>query len=224
MVRGGAVSCVVVFGREPIPGRVKTRLAAGVGEEAAALIYAELLAHALGVAASVEADVVLALAEPPARSFRPPLEVAIEVQCSGDLGRRLSATFERRFAEGYRRVAVIGSDCPSLAPRHLDGALMALAERPVVLGPAADGGYWLVGARPPLAEMFTDIPWSTDGVLRATRARLRRLGLDWLELEELADLDTEADLEQAVAAPGGSPVVPRLRHALKAIAGTERSG
>ena len=217
------MSCVVVFGREPIPGRVKTRLAAGVGEEAAAAVYGELLAHTLDMAEAVDADLVLALAEPPARSFRPPLDVAIEVQVSGDLGRRLSATFERRFAEGYRRVAVIGSDCPELAPRHLDDALTSLADRPVVLGPAADGGYWLVGARPPLVEMFTDIPWSTDGVLEATRARLSRLGIDWLELEELADLDTEADLRRTLAAPDLAPIAGRLRAAIEAIATTETS-
>jgi rSAM/selenodomain-associated transferase 1 len=213
------MSCVVVFGREPIPGRVKTRLAGGVGEEAASLIYGELLAHTLVVARSVEAAVMLALAEPPARSFRAPVDVAVEVQVSGDLGRRLAATFERRFCDGYRRVVVIGSDCPELAPRHLDAALAGLAAHPVVLGPAADGGYWLVGAQPPLAlDIFRDVPWSTGRVLETTRARLRRLGLHWLELEELADLDSAADLRQALAAPKASAIAPGLRNRLEAIA------
>jgi rSAM/selenodomain-associated transferase 1 len=209
------VSCVVVFGREPVSGRVKSRLATGVGEELAAAVYRELLEHTLWVAASIDADVVLALAEPPARGWRPERAVEVEVQVAGDLGRRLADAFDRRFAEGYQRVVVAGSDCPELAPHHLEGALDGLTRHPVVLGPACDGGYWLVGVRAPALDLFTDIPWSTPEVLDATRARLRALGVSWLELERLHDLDTEADLRWAL---DGETLSDELRNRLQATA------
>jgi len=177
---------------------VKSRLAAAVGEEVAAAVYRELLGHTLRVAASIDADVVLALAAPPAQGWRPERAVAVEVQVAGDLGLRLADAFDRRFAEGYRRVVVAGSDCPGLAPHHLEGALDGLTQHPVVLGPACDGGYWLVGVRAPGAELFSDMPWSTPQLLEVTRGRLRALGMDWLELERLHDLDTEADLRRAL--------------------------
>lgn len=209
------MSCVVVFGREPLPGSVKTRLAASVGEEAAAAIYRELLAHTLAVATAIDADAVLAIAEPPARDFRPPGDVAVEIQAAGDLGHRLTAAFERRFAEGYRRVVVIGSDCAALEPRHLEAALEGLAEHSVVLGPANDGGYWLIGLCAPAPELFADLPWSTADVLELTRGRLRELELSWLELDELHDLDTEADLRRELG--GSTEVARRLRSALDRI-------
>ena len=207
----------MVFGREPIPGAVKTRLAAGVGEEAAALVYLELLRHTLEVAASVDADVLLALAEPPARGFRPLLEVAVEIQAAGDLGCRLADAFGRRFSEGYERVVVIGSDCPGLRPRHLDAALAGLAERPAALGPTADGGYWSIGLCRPAPGLFERMPWSTAHVLEDTRRRLRALGIDWLELETLRDLDTAADLEWALEAASSEDLGRRLRHALESV-------
>ena len=213
------MSCVVVFGREPVPGRVKSRLAAAVGEEVAAAVYRELLGHTLRVAASIDADVVLALAAPPAQGWRPERAVAVEVQVAGDLGLRLADAFDRRFAEGYRRVVVAGSDCPGLAPHHLEGALDGLTRHPVVLGPACDGGYWLVGVRAPALDVFTDIPWSTPGVLNATRARLRALGVGWLELEPLHDLDTEADLRRALE---GESLGGELRARLQASVGAAR--
>ena len=211
------MSCVVVFGREPLPGAVKTRLAAGVGEEVAALVYRELLGHTLGVARSVGADVVLALAEPPRCGFRPPLEVAVEVQATGDLGRRMACAFERRFSEGYRRVVLIGSDCPRLGTVHLEGALAMLDEAPVALGPAADGGYWLIGLREPVAELFEGIAWSTPGVLAQTRERLHALNLDWRELETLSDLDTGGDLERLLGGSTSSEMVWRLRAVVDSV-------
>jgi glycosyltransferase A (GT-A) superfamily protein (DUF2064 family) len=112
---------------------------------------------------------------------------------------------------------VVGSDCPELAPHHLEGALAGLARHQAVLGPACDGGYWLVGMRAPARDLFTGIPWSTPGVLDATRARLRALGVGWLELERLYDLDTEADLRRALAQENlGEKLYSRLREAAAA--------
>jgi rSAM/selenodomain-associated transferase 1 len=197
---------------------VKSRLAADVGQDLAAAVYRELLRHTLRVAASIDADVVLSLAAPPAQGWRPEGAVAVEVQVAGDLGLRLADAFGRRFAEGYRRVVVVGSDCPELAPHHLEGALAGLDRHPVVLGPACDGGYWLVGVRAPGAELFSDMPWSTPQLLEATRGRLRALGMDWLELECLRDVDSEADLRRALHGETlGGELLRRLQATARSI-------
>ena len=91
-----------------------------------------------------------------------------------------------------------------------------LTRHPVVLGPACDGGYWLVGVRAPGAELFSDMPWSTPQLLEVTRGRLRALGMDWLELERLHDLDTEADLRRALE---GESLGGELRARLEASVG-----
>jgi rSAM/selenodomain-associated transferase 1 len=191
--------CVVVYGREPIPGRVKTRLAASVGGTVAARIYGLLLEHAVQVALGTRAQVVLALAEPPSGGWSCGGGVPVEVQVGADLGQRMANTFARRFAGGCSEVVVVGSDCPAMTVRHLDDALARLATIPAVLGPATDCGYWLVGQRQPGADLFSGIPWSVPDTLDATRRRLRQLGATWEELEPLRDIDNRDDLECELA-------------------------
>ena len=207
--------CIVVFGREPVAGRVKTRLAAGVGEEAAARIYAVLLDHVLETAADAGARVVLSLAEAPSPVWAARLGVPFEIQRSGDLGERMADAFARRFAEGEDRVVVIGSDCPSITPRHLRRAFSELDTADAVLGPAADGGYFLVAQRPPGVDLFTGVPWSDPETLEATRDRLTGLRAAWTELEELSDIDDETDLKRLLADPTTPQTLARrLRAAL----------
>ena len=91
---------------------------------------------------------------------------------------------------------------------------------PVVLGPAVDGGYWLVGQRPPGIDLFSSIPWSTSSTLAATRERLSSLGTRWHELDELADLDTEQDLLRALSSRSvDSELADRLRSAGTGLGG-----
>jgi rSAM/selenodomain-associated transferase 1 len=190
--------CVVVFGREPAAGRVKTRLAAGIGGPAAARVYAVTIEHTLEAAVDSEARVVLSLAAAPSGEWAPGIECSIEVQGTGDLGDRMADAFERRFSEGEESVIIIGSDCPLITPEHLQAAGEALADRDVVLGPAVDGGYWLVGQRRPGVDLFSDIPWSSHDTLGTTRRRLAGIGAAWTELEELRDVDTREDLTAAL--------------------------
>ncbi len=207
---------VVIFGRQPVAGSVKTRLARGVGPGRAAAVYAALLRHALEVAQQGEAEVVLSLAATPAPGWKPPSPTAVEVQAPGDLGCRMAEAFARRFVAGARVVVLIGSDCPGLRPRHLVEAFSALETAGVVLGPATDGGYWLVGQRTPGIDLFSGVPWSHPETLAATRRRLHALGAAWSELEKLADIDTEEDLTSycAAAAPGDE-VAASLEAALR---------
>lgn len=191
-------ACVVVFGREPLAGHVKSRLAAALGDEQAAAVYAVLLDTALQAARTAGFETVLSLAEAPSAAWARGFAVACEPQRGADLGSRLAAAFAARFGDGAERVVLVGSDCPGLRPRHLRAAQAALAEAPVVLGPSADGGYWLVAQRAPGVDLFSEIPWSVATTLAATRSRLEALGVEWSELETLADIDTEADLLAAL--------------------------
>jgi rSAM/selenodomain-associated transferase 1 len=133
-------------------------------------------------------------------------------QADGDLGDRLRAAFDHAFAGGARRVVVIGSDLPDLSAHHLRRAFRALDGAPAVLGPARDGGYWLLGLRRPVPEAFDGIPWSTGSVLARTVERLRAAGAGPALLDELADVDEAADLppgwrawaEQGVGEGGGA--------------------
>jgi rSAM/selenodomain-associated transferase 1 len=193
---------------------VKTRLAAGIGGPAAARVYAVTIEHTLEAAVDSEARVVLSLAATPSGEWAPGIECSIEVQGTGDLGDRMADAFERRFSEGEERVIIIGSDCPLISPEHLQAAGDALADRDVVLGPAVDGGYWLVGQRRPGVDLFSDIPWSSHDTLETTRRRLAGIGAAWTELEELRDVDTREDLT-AVLNDSRLPedLRRRLRHA-----------
>jgi rSAM/selenodomain-associated transferase 1 len=193
---------IVIYGREPEAGRVKTRLASALGAERAARIYGAVLRHTLREAARCGGDPILALADRPSVEFAARTEIPIEIQRGANLGARMAETFQQQFAAGASRVVVVGSDCPAITADHLDRAFAALQRDRVVLGPAIDGGYWLVGQRSPGADLFSGIPWSTRGTLEATRRRLEELGIRWCELEELGDVDTAEDLDRELTLRG----------------------
>jgi len=112
-----------------------------------------------------------------------------------DLGGRLEAGFDLAFAEGAERVAAIGTDCVEVAVRHLDRAFEALRGSDAVLGPAADGGYWLIGLAAPCPEAFRGIPWSTAETAARTADALARAGRTVARLPTLRDVDRPEDLE-----------------------------
>jgi len=186
-----------VFVRAPEAGRVKTRLAAEVGAEAALRVYVRLAEHALAEAraagAAVRVHFTPAGAEAAVRGWLGgPADYL--PQAEGDLGERLERAFAEAFAAGFRRVVVIGSDLPELSAEVLRRAAVLLDGYAAVLGPARDGGYYLLGLRAPLPEVFRGIPWSTDAVLARTLDRLRAAGIEPALLETLGDVDEAADL------------------------------
>jgi rSAM/selenodomain-associated transferase 1 len=209
-------ACVVVFGRDPVVGQVKSRLAEGVGSAAATRIYAAILDHTLEVAKSSGARVVLSMADVPTGAWVQGIDCVLEIQKGDDLGDRMDEAFARRFAEGEGRVVVVGSDCPWITPTHIGKAVAKLGGHQAVLGPATDGGYWLVAQKPPGLAMFTRIPWSSPDTLDATRKRIAALGGTWSELEELVDIDTKADLDLVLEDPRTpEPLRHRLRAAIR---------
>ncbi len=195
----GAGEHLLVFARVPALGRVKSRLAAGIGEPAALAVYHELLAitRTAITESGVPATVWLADAAgaaPTAAEGREWAEITTCCQQAGDLGARMTAAFAAAFAAGAGRVAIIGTDCPGLRASHLTQAFALLADHDVVLGPATDGGYYLLGLRQPHPELFRHKAWSTASVLADTLADAHRLGRRVALLPELHDVDTVADL------------------------------
>ena len=188
---------ILLFARHPAAGRVKTRLSPALPPALAAALYSALLADTLAAAAGGGAarrelwwaDEASAEALPVAV----PADFAQRQQGGGDLGERLSEASAVALAAPGARVAIIGSDAPALTAAHLDAAFAALDAHDIVLGPASDGGYWLIALSRPAPELFADMAWSTSGVLRETRARAERAGLSVALLETLGDLDTPAD-------------------------------
>lgn len=207
---------VVIYSRPPVAGVTKTRLAVSIGIEAAARVADVLLEHTLTAARVSGAEVRLALSAAPDLAWAAGLGVTWELQPTGGLGERMAGTFAARFRAGARRVVLIGSDCAGLDSGHLEHAFAALAEVPCVLGPAADGGYWLVGQRAPGYDLFSGVTFSVPDTLEQTRRRLRSQGVDWQELVELHDIDTAADLARALADPGIDPaLIARLSASLR---------
>ncbi len=186
--------CLIVYARFPLPKRSKTRLGAGLGAEAAAGIYARLLygyLYDLLRAPLPDLHLELSVSSPPETSYFadafPEFEVTSQEQ--GDLGRRMWASFCRAFEQGSESVVLTGSDLPALSARHVKAALDALKKVPVVLGPATDGGYYLVGMRSPGADLFRGIDWSTERVLAQTETLAQQEGLATHRIATLQDID-----------------------------------
>ncbi|MEI2646413.1 MAG: TIGR04282 family arsenosugar biosynthesis glycosyltransferase [Candidatus Competibacter sp.] len=192
---------LLVFAKAPVPGRVKTRLARPLGTRGAARLYQSLLRRTLGLACAARLCPVELWCAPDSRhgffsACRRDYGVRLRRQCAGDLGRRMNHAFNRTLRENKRAV-LIGGDCASVGIAELRTAFDRLATGwDVVLGPAQDGGYVLVGLRRPCPGMFRGIPWSAPTVLEATRRRLKRSALGWIELPSGWDVDTPADLKR----------------------------
>lgn len=190
---------VIVFVRAPEAGRVKTRLAAEIGEPAALRVYRRLAEHAVAEARRVAPHAAVRIHFTPAESggaVRGWLGEAAAYlpQSAGGLGERMRAAFGDAFAAGFTRVVIIGSDLPELSADLLRRAFRELGSAPAVIGPARDGGYYLLGLREMIESVFDELPWSTDAVFPATLARLRDAGASPVILPTLADVDTAADL------------------------------
>jgi rSAM/selenodomain-associated transferase 1 len=197
---------VQVFAKAPVPGEVKTRLIPVLGRDGAAELYCRLVQHTLATVATARVGgVELWTTAPGEQAFlqaceRPP-GISLLLQPQGDLGARMSAALAHGLARA-RAVLLVGSDVPTMCCDDLRDACDALANgSDAVLGPAEDGGYWLIGLSRHAAELFRDLPWSTPAVLDATRTRLRALRWRWHELPTRWDVDRPADLQRLAAEP-----------------------
>jgi len=186
---------LIVFVKAPRPGSVKTRLAQAIGAQSACAAYSRMVAALLNQLRSLDAVELCFTPQDAADEIRHWLREGwtIRPQVNGDLGRRLGSAFEHSFNSGARQVVVIGSDCPAVTAEDVRKAWEGLQTHDVVLGPATDGGYWLIGLRQTQPALFQAIPWSSGQVFPETIKRIRQCGLRVQILRELRDLDTEAD-------------------------------
>ena len=214
---GGSDSGLLVFTRYPQPGSTKTRLIPALGAAGAAQLQRRLTEHALGyvdeycdahdctglvyVSTEEQADIA---------NWLGPHRLYFD-QVGTDLGQRLIAAFEHAFSRGLKRCVVIGIDCPTLTPEVLGKAFRELSRRDVVIAPASDGGYMLLGMRseawPRLKTVvFSTITWGTETVLTETLGQLSRVNVDPILLPEHQDIDVAADLAIWEAARTANPM------------------
>jgi rSAM/selenodomain-associated transferase 1 len=184
---------VAILAKAPIPGLAKTRLIPSIGAHAAAKLQEAMTERTvlMALAAQIGPVTLWCAPDPTHASFREfavQHKIALKRQPDGDLGLRMRAAF----ATGP--TLVVGSDCPALKPEHFEAAAKALRDVDVVLIPAEDGGYVLIGARAAHAELFSGITWGTASVLAETRTQISTLGLTSVELPTLWDVDTDDDL------------------------------
>ena len=180
---------------------MKTRLAANLGAEAACAAHVRLVETVLRTLSELD-GVELRFTPDDSRAeierwLRPGWHAT--PQGPGDLGEKLMRAVRETLASGVRRVAVVGSDCPEMTAADIGAAWKALADHDVVIGPATDGGYWLIGLRSGDAKVFDGISWSTSVVLEQTLARCRAARLDVKRLRELPDVDTFEDWQRFCA-------------------------
>lgn len=195
---------VAVLMRYPQPGSTKTRLIPAFGAAEAAALHRAMAEFTVEVACSaarataIEVTVHHAGADHRQMAAWLGDDLAFEPQREGDLGARIQGALEHAIAHGAGKALVVGTDCPELMPRHIEAAWQALDAADVVLGPAHDGGYYLLGirasARTRLAALFDAIPWGGDEVLHMTSKRADAAGLSTAILDPLHDVDRPEDV------------------------------
>jgi rSAM/selenodomain-associated transferase 2/rSAM/selenodomain-associated transferase 1 len=214
---------LILFTRYPEPGRTKTRLIPALGAEGAAALQRRMseaiVSHMARFAAQSPVHLEIRYADGTQQAVEAWLSSDIPCldQGEGDLGARLHRAFTQAFAQGAKKVVVIGADCPGLTPPLFARAFAALDNQDLVLGPAVDGGYYLVGLNRPAPALFSEIPWGSGEVLAATLKQAQSLNLSLHLLEPLADVDRPEDLFNCPAAlPGSydiSIIIPALNEA-----------
>lgn len=203
-----AEAALVIFAKAPIPGQVKTRLCPPLTPDEAASLHGSFVLDTLertkAAIAKFRLPAARILACAPSSThvfFKIMAErhgVQLLDQEGADLGARMHAAFASLFAQGFKRVVLVGTDVPSLPLAHYRQAFETLGSHDLVLGPAQDGGYYLMGLTRPAPELFHDIPWSGDRVLAATRDRAGEAGLRIGLLPVWRDVDTIDDLRSLI--------------------------
>jgi rSAM/selenodomain-associated transferase 1 len=222
------------------PGRVKTRLASTVGDVAAAAVYRELLKFLVDQLAAVgdHRTIVFTPANRQAEFLR--LRSSgwdLTAQAAGDLGERMKSFCQHRMIDrqlgnrGEPKVVVIGSDCPTVDSKTVENAFELLDDRPVVLGPCVDGGYFLLGIRGDDLDLYSGIDWSTDRVLRQTIEKLESRRIEYSLLPEMEDIDDRESLNRFLTKVQSScsgwfrsPVVKSLHVKLSSILAVAEKG
>lgn len=202
-------SALIIFAKAPIPGQVKTRLCPPLTPDEAATLHGSFVLDTLERSKAavtklrLPMDRYLACAPDASHVFFKIMEerhgVRVLDQVGENLGARMTQAFTSIFSRGYTQVLIVGTDVPSLPLAHYQQALVLLTTHDLVLGPAHDGGYYLVGLTRAIPELFANIPWSTDQVFAWTKQKAQALGVKAALLPEWRDIDTVEDLHSLIA-------------------------
>jgi len=202
-------AALVIFAKAPIPGEVNTRLCPPLTPDEAATLHGsfvlDMLERTTLAAATLQLPFHRYLACAPSSElvFFKIMEerqgVRLLDQVGEDLGQRIHRTCVDLFAKGYKQVIIVGTDVPTLPLSVYHEAFAMLGHSDVVLGPALDGGYYLIGLTQPAEKLFTGVPWSTDQVLAVTQQNAKTLGLSVGLTTAWRDVDTIADLQALIA-------------------------
>lgn len=187
----------MLFVRNPELGKVKTRLAASVGPEKALEVYLHLLQHTKLVTQNLSVDkLVYYTNEVNQDDLWPNDKYEKRIQPAGDLGEKMQAAFAAAFLEGYTSVVIVGSDCLQLTQEIIADAFKKLETHEVVVGPALDGGYYLLGMNCLYPQLFQNKRWSTEHVFQETLQDLQHLHIHYALLPRLSDVDHLEDLDE----------------------------
>lgn len=186
---------LIVFCKNPLLGQVKTRLAKTLGDEMALAIYLKLINHTQNVVKAVDADVAVYYSDYVDTEDNWNNAYIKKRQHGKDLGEKMFNAISAGLNMGYASVCLVGTDIYELTPGIIDGAFDKLNTSDVVIGPARDGGYYLIGMTRPDAKVFDISAWSTSSVLEETLLRVQEQGLGCAILKTLGDIDTEEDLQ-----------------------------
>lgn len=186
---------LLIFTRNPQLGKVKKRLAAGIGDEAALKIYNHLLQHTFEISRNLQVEKWVFYSEQiPQQDIFMEGNFRKKLQRGKDLGERMQDAFNRGFEADFKNIIIIGSDIYDLTEEDLKKAFLALQSTDAVIGPAMDGGYYLLGLKALLPGIFQDKIWGSNTVLKSTLTDLEDLKLQQLETRN--DIDSIEDLRQ----------------------------
>jgi uncharacterized protein len=193
-------SCLIIFAKMPLLGKVKTRLAQDLPKGVVLIFYKRLLKHVLSLAKEVRCDgryLFLTGSESGIDFFHPyRQDYKFRRQNGRNLGQRMMSAFTYAHRQGFNRMVIIGADCPELRRNDINRAFKKLVDYDIVLGPACDGGYYLIGLSHPESKLFTKIAWSSETVLKQTITRARKLKKRVFLLRQIRDIDTISDLRK----------------------------
>ena len=189
---------LLLFVKNPVAGKVKTRLARTAGNDRALQVYKQLMQLTEKSAKQVDSARQVWYSSFIDQNDLFDSELFEKrLQKGDDLGERMGNAFSSSYEEGYRSVVIIGSDCPELDSDIIEQAFVELNKSDVVIGPSADGGYYLLGMNTFIPEIFEGIKWSSTDVLSQTKEKLDKSGYSFKELQVLNDIDTEEDLNNS---------------------------
>lgn len=185
---------LIIFVKNPEPGKVKTRIAQTMGNEKAVAIYQQLLLHTKKETQLLDCDKFIFYADHIVTNDLWPTSVFHKrTQQGNGLGERMFHAFDELCKAGYEQVLIIGSDCMELNSSVIAEGFQQLNTNELVIGPTCDGGYYLLGMRWLIPALFNNKPWSTDQVFAETIADASKIGLRYFLLPTLSDIDTETD-------------------------------